>query len=449
MEIIKTDLVVVGGGPAGICAAVASSRSGVKTFLVEKNGFLGGTATIILAFAGFKHKSGEKVVGGISEEIVNRMKQRIPEIDHFLDPVAESITPIEPEVFKIVNSEIIVESGVNTLLHTFFTDVIVDNNKIKAIIVENKSGKMVIEGKIFIDCTGDGDLAARSGVPYKKGDFLGNLQPVTMTFRLGNFNNNEFVKYIQDNQEELEIASTWTDGYTVEHFTQNRKYPFFKGLNKIVKRVEDETGYMLPRDRVHFIVLPIQGQILINTSRIINIDGTNVYDLSRAEFEGRKQVFEITKFLKDYVPGFKNSYLIDTSAFIGVRETRRICGLYELSKDDVINGKRFDDDIARGTYPIDIHSTAGRDMSIIKVKRPYGIPYRCIIPLTMNNLLMSGRCLSASREALGSVRVIPTSMATGEAAGTAGAMSIVDNLILKDIDIDKLRKTLKTQNVVL
>lgn len=449
MEIIKTDLVVIGGGPAGICAAVAGSRNGVNTFLIEKNGFLGGTATIVLAFSGFKHRSGERVVGGIGEELVKRMKKRIPEIDHFLDPVAESITPIEPEVFKIVNSEIIVDSGVNTLLHTFFTDVIVDNNKIKAVIVENKSGKMVIEGKIFIDCTGDGDLAARSGVPYKKGDFLGNLQPVTMTFRLGNFNNNDFVKYIKDNPEELEIASTWTDGYTIEHFTKNSKYPFFKGLNKLVKRVENETGYMLPRDRVHFIVLPIQGQVQINTSRLINIDGTNIYDLTRAEFEGRKQVFEIAKFLKNHVPGFKKTYLIDTSAFIGIRETRRICGLYELCKDDVINGKRFNDDIARGTYPVDIHSTTGKDMSMIKVKRPYGIPYRCITPLTMNNLLMSGRCLSASREALGSVRVIPTSMATGEAAGTAGAISIVDNLLVKDIDISKLRKTLKTQNVVL
>jgi hypothetical protein len=410
----EVDVLVVGGGPAGIGAALASAREGLNTMLIEQYGFLGGMWTAGLVNPLFDHEN----KGGIVREIVSRLREvqgwresqlARPKLDTF-----------DPEKMKFLGDCMMAEANVSLLYHTFAVDSVVEGNAIKAIIVENKSGRSAILAKIVIDCTGDGDIAARSGVPYEKGrPEDGLLQPMTMMFRLGN------VTFQQENGTQF--------------------------CKLIELAMEAGAEYELPFRNGWVIHLPMQGDAVVQHTHIYGLDATNATDLTKAEIEGRRQVMATVALLQNHVPEFKSTRLMQTPVNIGVRETRRIMGKYVLTRDDVVNGRQFDDGVVDVIFGIDIHDPAPE--SEVRPKRgrmkPYQIPYRCLIPQKIDNLFVSGRCISGTHEAHASYRVTGDCVAMGEVAGIASAMCLRDGLIPRELDGQQVKKLLRERNIML
>ncbi len=410
----EVDVLVVGGGPAGIGAALASARENLKTMLIEQYGFLGGMWTAGLVNPLFDHEN----KGGIVMEIVDRLR----EVQGWREsPLARpKLDTFDPEKMKFLGDCMMTEANVSLLYHTFAVDSVVEGNTIKGVIVENKSGRSAVLAKIVIDCTGDGDIAARSGVPYEKGrPEDGLLQPMTMMFRLGN------VEFQQENGVE------------------------FCKLMELA--IEGGAEYELPFRNGWVIHLPTQGDAVVQHTHIYGLDATNAADLTKAEIEGRRQVMAAVDLLQNHVPEFKSTQLMQTPVNIGVRETRRIMGEYVLTREDLVDGRKFDDGVVDVTFGIDIHDPAPE--SEIRPQRgrmkPYQIPYRCLVPQKIDNLFVSGRCISGTHEAHASYRVTGDYMAMGEAAGIASELCLKDGLTPRELDGRQVKRVLKDRNILL
>ncbi len=318
------------------------------------------------------------------------------------------------------------QSGVKFLFHSFASGVI-GETKVEGVIFETKSGPLVIKAKTIIDCTGDGDIAAYAGAPYKIGrEADGLVQPMTLMFRIVEFNRSRFEAYIKEH------PGQWRGVH---------------GLWELIQKATEEGKLNLPREDILFFNTPHEKELNINSTRITGALGVDVWDLTRAEYEGRRQVQQIARFLKEYVPGFEETYVIQTGVNVGVRETRRIMGEYTLTADDVLEAHKFEDIIARGSYPIDIHNPKGKG-TILKHLAPgesYDIPLRCLIPRKIENFLVAGRCISGTSEALASYRIMPISMATGQAAGVCAALSINQNKNPRTVEYQSVQKELLRQ----
>jgi len=403
------DVVVVGGGTAGVAAAVASARNGANTLLIERYGFLGGTMTagLVNPFMTF-HAGKEQIIHGIFQEIIDRLKA--------LNGYDEKTKAFDPEMMKIVCDQMVKEAGVKLMLHTCAIDAVMQSNIIRGVEVHNKSGRQIVLGKVIVDATGDGDIAVMAGAPYEKGRKEDGLtQPMTLNFRMG--------------------------GVKVE------KMPTREEMNKLFEEAKKRGEITIPRENLLWFFTTRKGEIHFNTTRVIKVDGTKVEDLTYAEIEARRQMIELINFLKKNVPGFEDAYLLMSGTQIGVRETRRIIGEYVMTEEDILMARKFPDVIARGSYPIDIHSPTGEG-TIIKGPPPgasYDIPYRSLIPQKIDNLIIAGKCISATHEAHAAIRIIPIVVAIGQASGTAAALSAKLNIPPRKLDISLLQKTLKEQ----
>ncbi|MEM3404538.1 MAG: FAD-dependent oxidoreductase [Nitrososphaeria archaeon] len=441
VPVIKTDVVVVGGGPAGIAAALSSARNGAKTILVERYGFLGGMATAGLVgpfMTSYSLDGKEQIIKGIFEELVTRMEKQNGAIhpskvssgtpySAFLVYAHNHVTPFESEVLKVVAFEMMEEAGVKLMLHTYFVDVITEGSEVKKVIVVNKSGLQAIEAKVVVDCTGDADVAWASGVPCKKGrDKDGLMQPVSMFFRIRNVDTEKQKEYIA-------------------------KHPGERPFSEIVAKAKEKGRFPLARDAVLTFATPKKGEALVNVSRLHKINGTIADDLTKAEIEGRKQVMFLLKFFRENIPGLENAELVEVAPQIGIRETRHIIGEYVMTQEDVLESKEFDDVIGLNSFAIDIHDPDGPRGRFEgpRNNKYYEIPYRILVPLKVDNLLVAGRPVSATHEAAGSLRVMPPAFVTGEAAGAAAALAIKNNTIPRRLDYKKLQSVLASQNVVL
>ena len=446
--VADVDVLVIGGGPAGIGAAVASARNGASTILVERYGFLGGNATASLVgpfMTSFSADGQTQLVRGIFDELVRRMEQTGGAIHPSKVPSSISrsaymkhghigVTPFDPEAMKLASAELCLEAGVTLMLHTAFVDPIVEApsassgqvSAVRGAVVHSKEGLQAIRAATTIDCSADADVAARAGVPFKQGrESDGLVQPATMFFRVGNVDRGPVDAYFREHPEEIEGRMAFSS---------------------CIKAAQANGDYTIPRERLSMYESPQEGVWRVNVSRVLGVDGTKVADLTHAEIEGRRQVLEIYAFLRKYVPGFANCILIDTAAQIGVRETRRIEGEYTLTLDDLIDGRDFEDTIAYCAYPIDIHDPKGAGGGISnrgETANAYQIPYRCLVPLRVDQLLVAGRCVSATHEALGGIRVMPPSFAMGEAAGTAAALALREGVPPRQIPTGWLRETLR------
>jgi glycine/D-amino acid oxidase-like deaminating enzyme len=433
------DLIVAGGGPAGIGAAISAARNGIKVLLIEQAGFLGGMATNASVPAFCPYTDGEKVIiGGIGLEVLNGMKKESYE-SPFFDKKPGRIkeydwVPIDPEILKRVTEQLVLESSCRILLHTVVTNVTQENGKITSVDVHNKGGNFTIKAEYFIDCTGDADLVAMAGGSYEYGDEDGLVQAGTLCFRIANLDVGRFMAYAEESGEDgnLNVA--------VQKAKENHEFP------------EDERY-------VAGIALQADGVAGLNFGHVYHLNPLDAQDLTRAEIEARAKIPEMMKFLRKYVPGAEKAVLTSSGPVIGLRESRRIIGDYQLSKKDYYNRATFEDTIARYSYPIDIHASTpeqddyGQDREYItskyKAGEAYSIPYRSLIPREFHNLLVAGRTICADRAMMASVRVMPACFATGEAAGTATAICCKSTVPFRKIKIEELQKQLEAQGVIL
>ncbi|MBX3239909.1 MAG: FAD-dependent oxidoreductase [Chitinophagaceae bacterium] len=439
------EVLVVGAGPAGIGAAISAARNGAKVMLLERYGFLGGNLTIAMVnpMFTFHDIKGRQVIRGIAGELVDRLIQLKSSHGHVSDLTFDnaSMTPFDPEGMKYLLFEMVREAGVELLLHTWAVGVVKEGTKVTSVIIENKSGRQVINPQYVIDCSADADIATMAKAPFVKGRKEdGAMQPVTLFFRIGGIEMNKLRLWMKANRELLK------DSPTDEEIDSSEAIAFL-GLKELVKKGMENGEF--PKEaapRILFYQLPLEGQIAVNATRLQGIDGTDARDLTRAEIETRMQAWEIHKFLQKYVGGFENSFILDTGVQVGVRETRHITGDYELTEEDVLSNRAFEDGIACGTFAIDIHPPEGEQQVFTgSGKAVYEIPYRSLIPQGLDNVLVAGRAISATHNAFGSARVMATCMGIGQGAGVATALLLKDKLPTRQVDVALLRKKLEEQ----
>lgn len=437
-------VLVVGGGPAGMAAAWAAAEGGAKVILAERFGFLGGNATVALVtmlttyytrarrktrtqkFTMYPsdHGPGHPVIDGFLGTFVERLVKAGGAIPPSLE--TGHTIPFDPEVFKMVAMDMLDEVGVKFLFHAFASGIIGDK-KIDGVIFETKSGPVVIKTDIVVDCTGDGDIGAWAGAPYAIGrDEDGLTQPMTLYFRMFDFDRTAFAAYVQGRPEQ------WQGVF---------------GLWDLVQQATKAGDLRLPREDILFFPTPNEKEVSLNCTRVNKVLGTDVWDLTYAEWKSRHQMRNIAAFLKKYVPGFARSYVVQSGVDIGVRETRRIFGDYVLTGKDILGAKQFDDVIARGTYPLDIHNPKGKGTVLkrLPANEAYDIPLRCLIPRNTVNLLTAGRCISGNHGAMASYRVMPICMATGQAAGACAALSVKNGKPPREVPVRDVQRLLTRQ----
>lgn len=456
------DVVVIGGGTAGSIAAIAAARQGADTLLIERTGALGGMSTggMINFYNSFHNFKKEQVIGGIPYEIVEKLigmnATPGPEMDY--SGLTGSLVIFNQKLLELLLFDLVEQSGCKMLLHSYMCDVIRDGDRIQAVSVVNKSGKMIITAGMFIDATGDADAAVMAGAPYEQTD-RGTTQPVTLEIRVGGVDSQKVRQFICDHPDwfELEMISP------EEIFDQKYIVQWAKGIPAL-KQWDDEgkLKYGLTYNQIWFNTHEPElsrGIYTLNATRIADIDSTNVDDLTKAEILGRKEIPILLHFFRENIPGFEDAYLLDVASQMGVRETRRIVGDYTITREDVLNGTSKPDAIAKAVAQIDIHGSDdkshGKKFFWTKLAKDedrsysYDIPYRAMLPQGINNLLIAGRPISSTREAHGSVRFMPPCMAVGEAAGVAAALCIREKAGTRQLDVSKLQDLLKAQGVIL
>lgn len=451
IENVVYDVAVIGGGPSGICSAIAAARLGAKVIITERNGYLGGNGASGLPFLGFLDKHGRKVVGGIAQEIMDRLTEIGGCCGHNRCPLHNSVTVVHADMFKAVAMRMCVEAGVKVLLHAETVDVNTTNGRVTGVSVMGKGMRVNIDAKMFIDATGDGDAAYMAGAEYETGQAeTGVMQPPTLMFAIGGFNEEKFFEYLNEHPEDLVPAETMqvSQGYDVEYFRSHKSYVFL-GLRSLLARLKAQGANPLKRDTLIYINTPNPGHIYVNTTRVLNFDGTDINELTRGEYEGMEQILMLVKLLREYVPGFESCYISSVNPTLGVRETRRFFGLKRMNIESVIGGEIPEDTIALGSYKVDIHN--GRDDSTIltDLEGPYGITLGCLVNRDFKGLLMSGRCISMDAPTLASARVMPTCMAVGEAAGVCAAIACKKGIEASEVAPSEVREILHRNGAIL
>jgi hypothetical protein len=411
----RGDVVVVGGGSAGCAAAVAAARSGARTLLVEAAGFLGGTGAAVLdTFYGFYAPGRpDRVVGGVGWEVCERLLSQEQAFERPNTYGAGTGVTYEPEALKLVWDELAEEASAETLLHATVSRVVMDGDRIAEVVAETRAGSVRLRAAAFVDASGDAELAWRAGAAVERPDGEQRVQPLTATFRLGG----------------VDVTATPT-----------------AELHRLMREAAASGEFALPRTEgsAHRTVLP--GVVHTNMTRVSDVNPLDPWELSAAEREGRRQVREYVRFLRARVPGYAQAYLLGVSTRIGVRESRRLVGRYVLTRDDVLSGRRFPDEIAQCGAPIEDHaagsSTIWRYVGGEPAGMTYGVPYRCLLPQDVRGLLVAGRCLSATHDAHASVRSMAQCMAMGQAAGTAAALAAASGRPPAGIDVTELRTAL-------
>ncbi|MBL8026096.1 MAG: FAD-dependent oxidoreductase [Fibrobacteres bacterium] len=445
MENIDFDIAVCGGGPAGTCAAIAAARMGYKTILVERHGSLGGALTNMgVAPMMTFHAWGKQPIKGIADEIISLLKAEGFSPGHISDTTGyvETVTPFNIEAMRYALERKTLEAGVTLLYHAQVDNIVKKDDKITAISVCHKGGRTSINAKVFIDATGDADIAVLAGCPTVKGrEKDGLTQPMTKNILLGNVDREAIIEYMANHPEDFRTLEGGRG--MIEKAERLSVCGFYSKLEE-AKRNGDFT---IQRETVLFFEMNEKGYVNVNTSRLIGYDMFDPFAMSRAEIEGRRQAFEIHRFLKKYIPGFKDCVILPASDWMGIRESRRIKGEYIVTSDDLLKETRFEDAIAESGYPIDIHNPDGAGNIDIKLRKgaTYTVPYRSLIAKGVTNLLVCGRCLSATHEAAAALRVTPTAMATGEAAGVAAALASKS----KDVDTMKVDVQVLKENISL
>lgn len=409
------DVVVAGGGPAGVIAAVAAARGGARTLLIERYGFVGGMATsaLVTPISEFR-VAGRQHIGGIPLELM-RLAAQLGGAD--LDRESGN-WPVHDEIFKLAAQRMLLESGVSLLLHTWFADVVADNGRVSHVIVQNKAGRVAYACSAVVDCTGDADVVRAAGLPTTKSDVL---QPATLWFQLGGVDTN---------------ALQYVFGDAVDGIL-----PVSESIRSRLAELHDEGEVPLfggPWINSFFH----EGMVSINVLREPT-DASDPEWFSRTETSLREKMHRLIDVLRREFPEFRNAWLAKSGIQTGVRETHHIVGLYELSKDDIVHPKAFPDTVAKGAHTIDIHHSDSIDQNdFVILRQPYNVPFRCLVPKGSDNIVTAGRSLCADGPGFGSVRVMATCMAMGQGAGSAAAIAVREGMSMSEMDSGLLRRAL-------
>ena len=414
------DVVVVGGGPAGVFAAIAAAREGAKVAIVERYGFLGGMATagLVMPLSVFTYKS-QRVIGGIPYEFLERLEAMGGGyIERPLGNVA-----FDPELYKLCMQRMVLEAGIDLYMHSYLSGCTMgENGQIESIIFENKNGTEALESKLFIDCTGDADLAAMAGVPMQS--MNGEpLQPLSTYFVLADVDTQSPLVFeaMHHNKQGENCHCLPIREYLLEH-AEELNIPEFGGP--------------------WFCTTLHEGCVGVNMTRTEG-DACNNRDYTAAECRLREDVYRMADILRSNFKEFERCYVASVATQAGIRETRRIKGVHTMTAEEYVSGYQYDDSISRGAHPIDIHATKGNKQSVHFLEQAAYVPYRALIAENFPNLLVAGRAISADRKAFASMRVQASCMGTGQAAGVAAAMCAESGCGVKDVDIAALVKKLR------
>ncbi|HEV2282578.1 MAG TPA: FAD-dependent oxidoreductase [bacterium] len=457
----EVDVLVCGGGTAGAVAAIASARTGARTVLVEQYGSVGGMAATGMSFLGVSDASGRRALGGIGAELLARLAEAGAAFEDRPDKQVGSVTVADPVALQQTLLEMLLDAGVEFLLHTFCADAVVGGSRVRGILAANKGGLETVLAQVVVDATGDADVAARAGARFVVGRADDGLtQPVTRIFRVCDVDVDEMLAYLKSNPGEMDLPERWDGGagYTARDLAaQSIVMDAFPALVAAARRNGELS---VPRDRIGVETGPVPGVVTINATRVHGVDATDPDALSRAEIETQRQMFEILRFLRRRVPGFRKARLLDSAYQVGVRESRHVAGDYVLTLDEVLSGADFPDAVARGAYPLDLHDlrpgaqvlgarVGGGGVTLRRIEHSYAVPLRCLLPAGLDGLVVAGRAISATHEAAGSVRGQAVCMATGHAAGTIAAMSAAAGTAPRGLAASAVQKTLRAQHAVL
>ena len=414
------DVVVLGGGPSGVCAAIQAARGGAKTLLVEATGMLGGMATGALVgpfMTNYDRDGNRPVVGGLYREIIERLAERsgaiLPENTDspsvhtsFIAKYHRHVTPIDSFMLQIVLDEMTAEAGVETMLYTRFADCICENGRITQAVLAALEGLVCVSADVYIDCTGNADAAAAAGVPTWKGDeYTGVPQPGTLMFEVDG-----------------------VDDAAYDAFASRPEFP--------VK------AYRTPQEGVY----------KVNHYHVYDVDAADSRSMTGAHIEARRQVLDAYHVLHDKTPGFENARITRTPSVLGIRESRHIRGKYMLTVEDVSGGVKFEDRIAAYAFGMDVHTRTKNTPHVnfrIEVADVYYIPYRSLLPVGCENLIVAGKTISCQSQAAGGMRVMPCAMAIGQAAGAAAAISAASDVSPEHVPVSQLQTVLLAAGAIL
>lgn len=408
-------MIVCGGGPGGIAAAVGAARTGAEVLLIERYGFLGGGATAMLVNPFMTYFAGARqIIHGVLQEIIHGLQK--------MEAYGNPRTPwaFDAEAIKIVSERLCLDNGVNLLYHSFLAACSVENGKISAIQVATKDGLKTLTASVFVDSTGDGDLAYFAGARVEKGRKEDGLaQPMTLNFRMANVD-------IENMPTRDEMTSAYVGA-------------------------KERGEIQCPREDILIFFATQPGVVHFNQTRVIRHDATDPISYTKAEIEGRRQAWQISRWLIKEIPGFEHAYLQQTAPQLGVRESRRVMGEYLLTAEDLLSARRFPDVIGCGSYPVDIHNPDGEGTVLkhLDVGEWYDIPYRSLVPLGLDNLLIGGRCISSTHEAHSAIRVMPIVFAIGQAAGIAAGQCAKSGIKPRDTGISAIQKELIRQGATI
>lgn len=446
------DVIVVGGGISGVMAAITAANNGAKALVIEQYGFMGG----MLTAAGVGpmmtyHVEDRQVIRGNTGRLIDRMVEKKKSPGHVQDTIGYTytVTPFDAEGMKHELELMLLESGADILYHTMLSDVKVSHGGIESITISNKSGLSELTAKVYIDATGDGDLSAWAGVEFTKGrQEDGACQPMTMNMKMSNVDIEAVKSFVKEHPEEFPFLKGNT-GIVDKAPTLS-----ISGYENIVKMGREDGSLDFNTEAILFFETNNPGEVIVNTTRIRGLDSTNPWDLTKAEIEGRRQVRTLERFLHERVRGFENAVLISSGPSIGIRGSRQIKGLYTLSLEDIVSAKTFEDVVAHGGYPVDVHHPDGDDEVVkeednIKEGTMYSVPYRCLVNSQIRNLITVGRCISATFEAQGAIRTTPIVGAIAEAGGVAAALAVKNEVKTSDINIKEMQDILLREGAYL
>ncbi|MBF0276537.1 MAG: FAD-dependent oxidoreductase [SAR324 cluster bacterium] len=453
------DVVVVGGGCAGIAAAISAAKNGANTLLIEASPQIGGDLTTGLPIDGAMNARGEWVVGGVLREILDELER----LGGYIGPVKDWrliwYVCIDPEIMKIAIFNVVRRHGVHLWMYSIVDNVVMQNERVTGVVVINKGQHTLVNAKVVIDCSGDGDVAALAGAETMISNEKREFQPLTIMYRIGGVDTAALLQFCVDEPENLAVGeSEWmgsdmTPRECAEQLqAQGQPSAYIKGNGPLIQKgIAD--GELHETALIGIVpISTVRKEVAVNTTRVANVDATDREALSKAMNDLLEQTWSSIEFIKKRVPGFENAYFSGLSHRIGIRETRRVVGDYVLTREDVFEARKFKDGIGKGCHHIDIHQDGIKQVRIpIKNGGSYDLPYNMIIAKGLDNVYVAGRCMSADRDAHGSARVMGPCMAQGEAAGLGAALSMELNSLgeIRGVPVGRLRQELSAQGAIL